>query len=178
MGKKIVQSETKTDRHGLIPFFRQIAADHPDPDSILFLCIGTDRSTGDAYGPLVGTMLQRQGWSVLGTLEHPCDADTLRDALREAERYSVVIAVDACLGKPGSAGMYRCRRGPLRPGEATSAGLPPIGHYSVAGIVGENGPKPYWILQTASLHRVIQMAEHTAEAVEAAWHSASIADYA
>lgn len=153
-------------------FFEQIAAEYPNPADIVFLCIGTDRSTGDAYGPLAGSMLQDKGFNVLGTLESPCDAGALAGAVSQAGEYPVVIALDACLGKPGSAGMYVCRRGPLKPGEATLAGLPPIGHYSVAGIVGENGPKPYWILQSVSLYQVMQMAKSTAEAIGQAWPAA------
>ena len=41
---------------------------------ILFLCIGTDRSTGDSLGPLIGYKLKEKGMRnarVLGTLEEP-----------------------------------------------------------------------------------------------------------
>lgn len=41
---------------------------------ILFLCIGTDRSTGDSLGPLIGYKLKENGMRnarVLGTLEEP-----------------------------------------------------------------------------------------------------------
>lgn len=44
---------------------------------ILFLCIGTDRSTGDSLGPLIGYKLREKGMKnarVLGTLEEPVHA--------------------------------------------------------------------------------------------------------
>lgn len=137
----------------------------------MFVCIGTDRSTGDAYGPIVGTLLREQGRNVIGTLERPCDANAVAQAAEEAGRYKAAVAIDACLGKPGSTGLFLCSRGPLRPGEATAAGLPALGQYSVAGIVGDNGPIPYRSLQTASLYGVLRMARQTAEAVERAWPS-------
>ena len=32
----------------------------PKQEKIICVCIGTDRSTGDALGPIVGTFLKRQ----------------------------------------------------------------------------------------------------------------------
>ena len=43
-------------------------------EGVMFLCIGTDRSTGDSLGPLVGHKLRRQrlkGAAVIGTLDKP-----------------------------------------------------------------------------------------------------------
>lgn len=31
----------------------------PPTQPIIWVCIGTDRSTGDSYGPLIGTFLQQ-----------------------------------------------------------------------------------------------------------------------
>ena len=41
---------------------------------VVFLCIGTDRSTGDSLGPLIGSKLAAEvtgDVTVIGTLEHP-----------------------------------------------------------------------------------------------------------
>ena len=49
-------------------------------DGIMFLCIGTDRSTGDSLGPLVGHMLRSRrlkGAAVIGTLDKPVHAMNL-----------------------------------------------------------------------------------------------------
>ena len=46
----------------------------------MFLCIGTDRSTGDSLGPLVGHKLRRRslrGAAVIGTLDKPVHAMNL-----------------------------------------------------------------------------------------------------
>ena len=48
------------------------------------VCIGTDRSTGDSLGPLVGTMLQEKTLShfhVYGTLEEPIHAVNLEEKI-------------------------------------------------------------------------------------------------
>lgn len=52
--KRIVGSE-------LAVFFKEVRRKHERED-ITFLCIGTDRSTGDALGPLVGARLRNRAW--------------------------------------------------------------------------------------------------------------------
>lgn len=49
---------------------------------IILVCIGTDRSTGDALGPLVGTKLEQVGitnFQVFGTLDEPVHALNLEE---------------------------------------------------------------------------------------------------
>ncbi|MDF2725961.1 MAG: sporulation protein, partial [Paenibacillus sp.] len=75
--------EQATIRHKLegerLPeFFRYIREQGWRIDDLVFVCIGTDRSTGDALGPLTGTLLVEAGYAqVIGTLDHPCDASNL-----------------------------------------------------------------------------------------------------
>lgn len=141
-----------------------------DRSGIVFICIGSDRSTGDSFGPLVGTMLQEYGWpNVIGSLEKPCDAHAVEHTVRTVHKDAVVIAIDACLGKPSSVGRFIVTEGPLQPGKAIGRRLPAIGQYSIAGVVNANGPKAYWMLQTTSLFQVIQMAREAADAIHSAW---------
>lgn len=158
------------DESGLADFLAGIAAELPDPDKIVMLCIGTDRSTGDAFGPLLGTRLQRDGWPhVYGTLREPCDADRLPDVLTGLPSGKTVIAFDACLGSPASVGRYSVARGPLLPAEAVGKRLPAAGHFSAAAVVAARTAKPYHALMTAPLSRVMDMAEATAAAAAAVW---------
>jgi putative sporulation protein YyaC len=151
-------------------FFETIADRHMNRSGIVFICIGSDRSTGDSFGPLVGTMLQENGWpNVVGTLEKPCDAHAVERAVQEIHKDAIVIAIDACLGKQASVGRFIVTEGPLQPGKAIGRRLPAIGHYSIAGVVNTNGPKAYWMLQTTSLYQVIQMAKEAVSAIHSAW---------
>ncbi|NIK72037.1 spore protease YyaC [Paenibacillus sp. BK720] len=157
-------------------FLAQIAGRHPDRSRVVFLCIGTDRSTGDSFGPLVGTKLEERGWPhVFGTLKQPCDAKRFAEALEQSAglEHAVFIAVDACLGKPSSVGTYIATQGPLTPGQATGARLPAVGDYSIAGVVNAASHKPYMTLQTTSLYTVMQMAETVAELVDQVWKQVS-----
>ena len=159
------------DAAGLRQFLAEVAAKHRG-EPVLFLCIGTDRSTGDSLGPWVGTMLQSAGLSratVIGSLERPCDADRLPDELASLPEGVRVVAIDACLGRPENVGKYVVAAGPLQPAQAVGKSFPPIGSYSVAAIVGANGPKPYWTLQTTSLYRVLGLAQEIADAIAAEW---------
>ncbi|MCU6711819.1 spore protease YyaC [Paenibacillus sp. J5C_2022] len=158
-----------------------IAVRHPDCDQITFLCIGSDCSTGDAYGPLVGSELAARGFPhIIGTLDTPCDARSVAAAAaaaREREAAgAITIAIDACLGKPEAVGSMLAASGPLEPGEALNRGLPPLGHYHIKGIVNRFGPKAYWMLQTTSLRLVMKMAAETASAIGQAWPASAGSD--
>lgn len=138
---------------------------------VLFFCIGTDRSTGDALGPLIGSRLMALGLDasyVWGTLDSPVHAANLHAAIDEA--YSsfqnpYVIAVDACLGRLENVGMVTVSRGPLRPGTGVSKTLPPVGDIHVTGIVNVGGYMEYLVLQNTRLSVVIRMAEVISKAL-------------
>ncbi len=72
---------------------------------MVFLCIGSDRVTGDCLGPYVGYRLSQHplpGISIYGTLEHPVHAVNLKNALShisQAHPYALVVAIDASLGE-------------------------------------------------------------------------------
>ncbi len=156
--KKLAGSE-------LAVFFRGIKCRHPEIQ-VTFLCIGTDRSTGDALGPLVGTRLEMQGiTSVVGTLKYPCDAVNLEARMSVIPKNHIIIAIDACLGAAASVGSYLVSGLPLVPAQSVGRILPAVGHYSVAAVVNVNGPKPYWTLQMTSLHHVMQMADVLADSI-------------
>lgn len=100
----------KMDAGGLAAFFRGIA-DEYSAEQLTFLCIGTDRSTGDALGPLTGSRLLEYGFPhVTGTLPAPCDADNLIQRITEIPEGQIIIAVDACLGPCGRTGLLLCGR--------------------------------------------------------------------
>ncbi|OXM83668.1 spore protease YyaC [Paenibacillus rigui] len=137
---------------------------------LLFLCIGTDRSTGDSLGPLVGTMLEEAGYDcVVGTLRRPLDASNMRERLlaevvpHRASRK--IIAIDACLGQASSICSYQVSNQPMEPGKSLGKQLPAVGDFSIAGIVNVDEGQKYAILQSTSLYRVMNMAGEIAAAV-------------
>jgi len=171
MSESLAQATKRVDISGVADFMKQICRAHPI-ELMTFVCIGTDRSTGDSLGPLVGTKLEERGFErIIGTLREPCDADRLpqlADLLAsEAAEGRTLVAIDACLGRPESVGAYLVSSGPLAPAQSVGRTFPPIGAYSIAAIVNVNGPKPYWTLQTTSLYQVIGMAQDIADVLTA-----------
>lgn len=134
--------------------------------AVVFACIGTDRSTGDALGPLVGQRLQRLGHAegdVVGTLADPLHAVNLADRIlprmREQPR-PLIVAVDAALGALRSVGSVAVRRGGLRPGEGVGKDLPEIGELAVAATVNVRaGAMDAQVLQCTRLYLVQNLSE-------------------
>lgn len=146
------------------------------------VCIGTDRSTGDALGPLVGSQLVRLAphLKVYGTLDEPVHATNLPDTLARLARQapSFVLAIDACLGRAENVGSLTVRMGPLRPGTGVRKSLPEVGHAHIVGVVNVGGFMEYLVLQNTRLGIVWQMAEVIAAGVAKAIQQQAGADHA
>lgn len=135
------------------------------PAPLTVVCVGSDRSTGDALGPLVGTQLARAGHPgliVRGTLESPVHAANLAerlDELRQRGEDGLVVAVDACLGKAENVGTVSVKPGPLRPGTGVNKVLPPVGSFHIVGVVNVGGFMEYFVLQNTRLNLVMRLAD-------------------
>lgn len=140
-------------------------------DELVIVCIGTDRSTGDSLGPLVGTKLSNlrtRGSTVYGTLENPVHAVNLADTIEHISSHHInptVIAIDACLGKIDSVGYINISRGPLKPGTGVNKTLPSIGDLHITGVVNVGGFMEYLVLQNTRLHLVMKMADAISRAL-------------
>jgi putative sporulation protein YyaC len=140
-------------------------------DEIILLCIGTDRSTGDALGPLVGSRLTEElpkGYMVLGTLDCPVHAGNLAETVAWIEgsyRDPLVIAVDASLGRMESVGMLTVGQGSLKPGAGVNKTLPAVGRVYVTGVVNVGGFMEYLVLQNTRLSFVFRMARVAAQGI-------------
>ncbi len=139
------------------------------------VCVGTDRSTGDALGPLVGTMLTQSvtplPFAVLGNLQSPVHAGNLHELLprlQMAAAQGPVVAVDACLGSFESVGSVQVQRGPLKPGAGVRKELPPIGDVAVMATVNVGGFMEYVVLQNTRLGLVYEMAAMIADSIRIA----------
>ncbi|WP_313558829.1 spore protease YyaC [Ruminiclostridium cellobioparum] len=143
-------------------------------DRIVVVCIGTDRSTGDSLGPLVGKFLRKRRkikkiCKVWGSLDYPVHAKNLYWYLdRIQEEKPLVIAIDACLGKMENIGKIFIHEGSIKPGSGVEKELPEIGDISICGIVNNSGLLNSLILQNTRLSHVYKMAEIISEAINKA----------
>ncbi|MGG6312952.1 spore protease YyaC [Paenibacillus macerans] len=147
--------------HRLLLHFGQVS---PGQD-IVIICIGTDRSTGDCLGPLVGTSLAKYNsphFYLYGTLEEPVHAMNLKETLVQINQSFVnpfIISIDACLGQTASVGSIQVVQGPLRPGAGVNKELPPVGDIHLTGIVNVGGFMEYFVLQNTRLSLVMRLSE-------------------
>jgi len=146
---------------------RTVPASRP----VVFICVGTDRSTGDSLGPLVGSRLRKYNFSdihLYGTLEQPVHAMNLGEIMCSVKREfhdPFIIGVDACLGQLAHIGSIKLSPGPLRPGAGVNKELPEVGDMHITGIVNVGGFMEYFVLQNTRLSLVMDLAELIAKGI-------------
>lgn len=140
---------------------------------IIYLCIGTDRATGDCLGPLVGTRLKTLSTysHIYGTLKNPTHATNLSDTLIDInDNYNnpLIIAIDACLGSADRIGYINVKKGSLQPGTALKKVLPEVGDFHLSGVVNVGGFLEHMVLQNTRLYTVYAMADIIAKSLHLA----------
>ena len=132
---------------------------------IIILCIGTDRSTGDSLGPLVGNKLSfliRNKIHIYGSLKCPVHAKNLCETIDEINSLypnPYIIAIDACLGSLQNVGKIIVEEKPLSPGAALNKDLPKVGDLSITGVVNISGAFEFMVLQNTRLYTVMTLAD-------------------
>lgn len=132
---------------------------------VIFLCIGTDRSTGDSLGPLIGHKLKQifsKKIYIYGTLENPIHANNILNILDKIKMNfddPYIVAIDAALGSVQNIGKIIIKNSPLTPGSALNKGLPALGNMSIKGIVNISGNMDFTILQNTRLYTVMTLAD-------------------
>lgn len=139
--------------------------------SIVFVCIGTDRSTGDSLGPLIGYKIGSLRYNrvyVQGNLDNPVHAKNLDEVMKKVYEdceKPFIIAVDACLGKIDHVGFISVGEGSIKPGSGVNKDLAPVGDMYVTGIVNFGGFMDFLVLQNTRLSLVMKMADLVATGI-------------
>ncbi len=139
--------------------------------TIAFLCIGTDRSTGDSLGPLTGYKIGQLNYRntyLYGTLENPVHAKNISESMNKIyciHEKPFVVAIDACLGKVDHVGFISVGLGSIKPGSGVKKDLLPVGDMFITGIVNLGGFMDFLVLQNTRLSVVMKMAEIIATSV-------------
>ncbi len=127
---------------------------------VIFVCIGTDRCTGDCYGPMVGTFLKKQGFNVYGTIENPVHALNMEIIFKNMDmENNLIVAVDACQGE--DIGELKISNEPVCPGKAFDKDLPKVGDVSIKGSLC-NEPRSIFNVR---LNDVFNLAKTTTQAI-------------
>jgi len=148
----------------------------------VFLCIGSDRATGDCFGPLIGEKLTHKFSSsktpsampiVYGTLQTPVHAVNLSNVIKQIQNtfyHPFIIAVDASLGIRQHIGYITLGNGPLLPGIGVQKELPHIGNAAITGIVNLAGKNSHTTLQTTRLSTVMELADFVVKGISSVYH--------
>ncbi len=153
-----------------------IKSDKPFTDYI-FLCVGSDKITGDAFGPLVGRNLEKlfkdfyNNVRVIGTLEKPVSGINLEKEVEQIYNTfenPFIIAVDAALSTKEDIGKIIVTDSKMKFGKGTNKKMIETGDISIKGIVAKDYKIPKYNfneLQNTSLNIVINLANITSEGI-------------
>lgn len=150
---------------------------------LVVMCIGTDRSTGDALGPLVGSLFSMSNpvnLNVYGTLHKPIHAINLNSYVNYINnKYDnpFIIAIDASLGRESAIGSLITGDGPIKPGAAVNKTLPPVGNIHLIAVVNIYNLMGHSVLQSTRLSLVYDMAITITNTLKYVDKSLSIKDH-
>lgn len=144
---------------------------------LIFLCVGTDKATGDSLGPLIGYKLSKlplhKKISIYGTLENPIHAKNLLSSINNIylkHNNPLIVAIDASLGKENFVNYINIGEGSIKPGAGIKKDLPYIGDIFITGIVNNNSILEVSTLQSTRLFNVMRMADIISSGI---WHCTS-----
>ena len=140
---------------------------------LIFLCIGTDRATGDCLGPLVGSELLKRikhyrGTYVFGDLDQPIHAKNLDRTINRIYAFyekPFIVAIDSSLGSIKRVGHINIKNGPIKPGAGVNKNLRNVGDISITGVVNIGGMLETSIIQSTRLSLVMSMANNISRAI-------------
>lgn len=153
-----------------------LKSDNPFSDYI-FLCVGSDKVTGDAFGPLVGSKLQNlfksyyNNISVIGNLENTVSAINLEETVREIyNKYKnpCIIAIDSALSNKEDIGKIIVKNTKMKLGKGTNKKSIAVGNISIKGVVAQDyriARYNFSVLQNTSLSLVMKLANITADGI-------------
>ena len=136
---------------------------------LIFLCIGTDRITGDAFGPLVGYKLKNlfygeQNIKVIGDLENivnSCNIINIVNNIKKNYENPFLIAIDAAVSNKINVGRIVVSPNKMNVGGYIKRKIY-IGDISIKGVVSKDlrdRRNNFKLLQNVSLNTVMNMAD-------------------
>lgn len=109
-------------------------------DSIVFICIGSNKVTGDCLGPLVGSYLKNMyKATVYGDMENPINyqnAEKIMEKIKNNNSESLKVVIDSALGK--NIGDIIIDDGKVEIGKGLNKNKKIYGDISIKVVVGKN----------------------------------------
>ena len=145
---------------------------------VIFLCVGTDRITGDTFGPIVGHKLKKfykdvRNIEVIGDLENVvCDSNIewVMQNIKNSFQNPFIVAIDSALSTKENIGRIIVDAHGIQLGSGIGKGRKSIGNMSIKGVVAQNLGSPrhnLQLLQNISLGFILDMAETVSQGIYA-----------
>lgn len=142
---------------------------------LIFLCIGTDRITGDSFGPLVGYKLKNlfygeKNIEVIGDLENVINASNIMQIINNINnKYETpfLIAIDAAVSNKTDIGRIIVSNTKMNVGGSLNKNIY-VGDISIKGIVSKdlkNRRYNFRLLQNVPLNIIMNMADSVAQGI-------------
>lgn len=142
---------------------------------LTFLCVGTDRITGDCFGPLVGSKLIEKlkqcnysNVNVYGSLEQNLSYENINNIIKNINNKSIIIVIDAALSKKENIGKIFVSNTKTVLGKSLEREKIKIGDISIKSVVAKDCKIPKYnfkTLQNISLNVVNTLANITSEGI-------------
>lgn len=115
-------------------------------NNIVFLCIGTNKVTGDCFGPYVGTFLKKsfnefQNIKIIGDLNNDITYNEIKNLEKIIEnecKNSLIIVIDSALSDKENIGKVFVQNRGLKYAEGLRKQNNRIGNISIKAVVGKN----------------------------------------
>lgn len=144
----------------------------------IFLCIGSDKITGDCFGPLVGTKLRKKlepynvfNMHIYGDLANTISYENIEIYQKRIQSYSgntCIIVIDAALSKKENIGNIYVASEKTILGKGLNKNKIALGDISIKAVVGRDLKIPKYnfaTLQNVSLHLVMNLADTVANSI-------------
>lgn len=153
-----------------------LKSDVPFSDYI-FLCVGSDKITGDSFGPIVGYNLEKlfknyyNNIKIIGTLENPISGVNLKNEINKiykTYKNPCIIAIDSALSKNEDIGKIIVTDKKMKFGKSINKKTIEVGNISIKGIVALDYKNPRYNfneLQKTSLNIVLKLANITSDGI-------------
>jgi len=143
-------------------------------DPPIILCIGSERATGDALAPLIGTFLRDKfniNTYVYGTLDSSVNAKNIEEIysfIKTQHSGKKILTIDACVGDISEVGFVKFSNCGLFPRSAIEKQTISYGDYSILGIVDKIEKDPFSVF-TTRLSTVYNLGKKIADAINYAF---------
>ncbi len=135
---------------------------------VIFLCIGTDKIIGDAFGPIVGHFLKQNQYIVYGDLKNTVNGTNLKqyvEKIKKKYKEPYIVVIDSALGQEEMINKIVVGKGGIIPGSALNKKNKKVGDLYINAVVGLNSNQNFEELRNVKLYNIINLSNTVVKAI-------------